>query len=701
MRTHSYFLKSGKGTYGLGHTQITPDDVYLNYKPQDNYLALELLNEIGRFSNRIQHLQETVFYNSVYITSDLLENFSNSAQFREFPIYYSRVAETGRLLVDQTRIAVDFTNTTVFIKNNSTTLTTGNRRFKIIGTAQPAYENYVWYTCEYVPFTPYAFDSLGSFMPNNTTWFLAYQHETIGTSVSPGNLIAIDEGNGTGYVIGGQDRSLNANIGNSSIDIGLVDATSQPTDLGYGAGAPASINIGHSNSITGGGYSGVFGSANEIRSSSFSNYLLGVFNKILSGYGNICIGLYNEAATNSNGFAVLLGMNNRAGSNFPAGALGMALDVRARNQVAVGVANTIWNGGDGDSNRPTFVVGIGTYTTPAGPFEAISRRDGFVVNYDGTAFLPESTIENINAAGDKHIVTKEWVLDTIGAEDANNFINTSADTLLAGNIITENEDLSLTLGEGRITASKGIGGIASFNAGETTNTEGEVQKLAIIGSLDVNDNSFSELQLSPKGIVNLYVDNLDTATENNTDIGVYNPDYATIALKGKPILSFADTWIRLNPTNAFTSGIYCGNTTLRTDGTLEIGANGSAFKVSPTGTVTAAGNITGNSDIRLKKEVQPLEERVLDKILKLSPSTYKWKDAKMEQTTQLGFIAQDVEAQFPEWVHKGEDNLSLSYDKMGAVLAVKGVQELHDEISKLKSELNEMKNLIKDLIQNK
>jgi hypothetical protein len=38
---------------------------------------------------------------------------------------------------------------------------------------------------------------------------------------------------------------------------------------------------------------------------------------------------------------------------------------------------------------------------------------------------------------------------------------------------------------------------------------------------------------------------------------------------------------------------------------------------------------------------------------------------------------------------------------MGAVLAVKGVQELHDEISKLKSELNEMKNLIKDLIQNK
>ncbi len=30
MRSFSYFLKSGKGTYGLGHTQLTVDDVYVN-----------------------------------------------------------------------------------------------------------------------------------------------------------------------------------------------------------------------------------------------------------------------------------------------------------------------------------------------------------------------------------------------------------------------------------------------------------------------------------------------------------------------------------------------------------------------------------------------------------------------------------------------------------------------------------------------
>lgn len=36
MSLYSYFLKLGKGTYGLGHTQITADDLALNYVLDDN-----------------------------------------------------------------------------------------------------------------------------------------------------------------------------------------------------------------------------------------------------------------------------------------------------------------------------------------------------------------------------------------------------------------------------------------------------------------------------------------------------------------------------------------------------------------------------------------------------------------------------------------------------------------------------------------
>lgn len=178
MRTHSYFLKSGKGTYGLGHTQITTDDVYVNFRPPNNDLALELLRENTILARQNQLLQETVFYNRVFITNGLQANFSNNNEFREHPIYF-QTNGTTRLIVDTTRIQVDFRNTTVFIKNSNREdiLPSGNRRFKITGDAQPAYGNYVWYACNYVPSTPYAFDNLGSFMPNNALWFLAYQRE--------------------------------------------------------------------------------------------------------------------------------------------------------------------------------------------------------------------------------------------------------------------------------------------------------------------------------------------------------------------------------------------------------------------------------------------------------------------------------------------------------------------------------------------
>ena len=85
------------------------------------------------------------------------------------------------MLVDVSKINIDFENTTVFMKDsaNSSQLTSGNRRFQVIGTAQPAYGNYVWYRCNAVPFNRYAFDSLGTYMPNNSEWFLGYQRERL------------------------------------------------------------------------------------------------------------------------------------------------------------------------------------------------------------------------------------------------------------------------------------------------------------------------------------------------------------------------------------------------------------------------------------------------------------------------------------------------------------------------------------------
>ncbi len=117
-------------------------------------------------------------------------------------------------------------------------------------------------------------------------------------------------------------------------------------------------------------------------------------------------------------------------------------------------------------------------------------------------------------------------------------------------------------------------------------------------------------------------------------------------------------------------------------------------EVKITGSVIASGNVTAFSDRRLKTALQPVKERFLDKIDQLRPTYYQWKDKAKEQTTQLGFIAQDVMKVFPEWVHKNEEHYAMSYDKMGAVLAVKGIQELHAEIKQLKSELKQLQHAV-------
>ncbi|MCK8520221.1 hypothetical protein M0D21_01510 [Aquimarina sp. D1M17] len=194
MRSNSYFFKGGKGTYGSGHTQVTIDDLYINHQTPNFDPFQVLIRENNILRRKIENLQQTVFYNRVFITYNLLEDFSNSASYNTFPIYYNQINGVGRLLVDETKIKIDFRNTTIFIKDSSEgdSLRSGNRRFIVLGDPQPAYGNYVWYNCEYTPVVPYAYDNLNSFMPNNAVWFLAYQKE-VSTENNANQVVGLDD----------------------------------------------------------------------------------------------------------------------------------------------------------------------------------------------------------------------------------------------------------------------------------------------------------------------------------------------------------------------------------------------------------------------------------------------------------------------------------------------------------------------------
>ncbi|HEY1064300.1 MAG TPA: FG-GAP-like repeat-containing protein [Candidatus Saccharimonadales bacterium] len=70
----------------------------------------------------------------------------------------------------------------------------------------------------------------------------------------------------------------------------------------------------------------------------------------------------------------------------------------------------------------------------------------------------------------------------------------------------------------------------------------------------------------------------------------------------KPIIQTTDGWLRLNPTNAFTSGIYANTGIFRTDGTLQVGSSGATLNVVSGGnfaynTNTLFANTAGNVGI--------------------------------------------------------------------------------------------------------
>jgi hypothetical protein len=108
---------------------------------------------------------------------------------------------------------------------------------------------------------------------------------------------------------------------------------------------------------------------------------------------------------------------------------------------------------------------------------------------------------------------------------------------------------------------------------------------------------------------------------------------------------------------------------------------------------------SGCSDIRLKKNVEPLQG-ALDRLLQLKGVTFEWKDPSLHEAeaghgvgTQTGFIAQDVERAFPNWVkedgYKAKDGTTYRTLDLRQIeaLEVESIRELKVYNDDLRSRL--------------
>ena len=116
-------------------------------------------------------------------------------------------------------------------------------------------------------------------------------------------------------------------------------------------------------------------------------------------------------------------------------------------------------------------------------------------------------------------------------------------------------------------------------------------------------------------------------------------------------------------------------------------ARSNALTLLKNGNLTIAGTLTQSSDLRFKKEIEPLAS-ALDGVLGLRPIRYRFRENTGHPTDrQIGLGAQDVERIFPELVHRdSQGHLSVAYTQLAAVL-VRAVQEQQQMIEALRAEV--------------
>lgn len=110
-----------------------------------------------------------------------------------------------------------------------------------------------------------------------------------------------------------------------------------------------------------------------------------------------------------------------------------------------------------------------------------------------------------------------------------------------------------------------------------------------------------------------------------------------------------------------------------------------AAYISPSGNIFASADVLAFSDISVKTNIRPIEN-ALDKVLNSRGVVYDRIDT--EEKDNIGFIAQELEVNFPELVSENSDGTkSVKYQNAVAVLfeAIKEQQKQIDELKKLLS----------------
>ena len=113
------------------------------------------------------------------------------------------------------------------------------------------------------------------------------------------------------------------------------------------------------------------------------------------------------------------------------------------------------------------------------------------------------------------------------------------------------------------------------------------------------------------------------------------------------------------------------------------------------GTTTIAGDLSINSDARLKANIISLGS-TLAKVLQIDGKSYTMKKDENKKQ-KIGVLAQDIEKVFPELVSESNGVKSVNYQGLVPVL-INALKEQQAEIDTYRDEVSELKEIVQALV---
>lgn len=432
-------------------------------------------------------------------------------------------------------------------------------------------------------------------------------------------------------------------------------------------------------------------SGNAISRDPFGNIFLSDFtNLAVRGGGTPPTGTLqvfsgNDAsATNTNGYLIL---GDTGGTN-------IAMDsneIMARLNGAAGTLNLNVDGGDillGNSSDDGS-VGIGVGAPTARLHVSASGEDAMRIQHDGTTRFRINTnggvaigannstvaggdafIEGSLGLGDSTPDTRLHLLASSSADDGVRVTDTASASRHAtltpskllytdfgrvesANSMTLDSGFDLTMDVDRDLVAT-VGGEFDLNAGQAVTIDSDVS-VTIGGSAELQLDSDNTVDINGTNFVDI-----DAGVNVQVEGTTFTGNDVTIAddlnVQNDVIVS---SQLTVGGAKAFTFDINC---------------YGSAGK--------AGGGLWSTfSDRRLKRDIAPLDG-VLDRLLSLEGVTFEYKNPdhfSYAPGEQRGWIAQQVQQVFPEWVAEADDGYLYVTPSGYEAMVVEAIRELREE----------------------